>query len=205
MNLEVTLRMCARRANLRGLSPHHDVSAVTAFPNFYFTLLEHFLRLHIFQQGTIAFFMVLFNVSHQTELRRQFLKAFFFGSLGKASVHIRPLVVLTVSGILQVGGGIADALQLLEPHLGVLFLVVSGLQEEGCDLLEAFLLGLGGKVGVLVPGLGLTGKSRLQILLRLGTCVFAHLAYLLKYNSHIRVLSSTQTGKNPACNQMSLS
>ena len=43
---------------------------------------------------------------------------------------------------------------------------LGGFQEQGVNLTEALPLGLGGEVGILVPGLGLTGESGFQVFLR---------------------------------------
>ena len=56
--------------------------------------------------------------------------------------------------------------------LSVFLLVVSGFEEQRRDLLVAFLLGLGRKIGVLVACLGLTGKGSHQVFFGLSTCVF---------------------------------
>ena len=53
----------------------------------------------------------------------------------------------------------------------MLLLVLCSLEEQGCNLLKAFLLGLGGKIGVLVAGLGLAGEGSLEVLLGLGSLV----------------------------------
>ena len=163
--------MIAGGADLGSGGANHDVATVAAFPNLDLALLEDLSSLHILQQGAVALLVVLLNGSHQTELSSQFVEALCFGSLGKAVVHIRPLVVLALSGMEQILGGVADAAQLLEPHLGMLLLVVSGLQEQRGDLLVTFLLGLGSKVGILISGHGFAGKGSLQVLLGLGTCV----------------------------------
>ena len=42
-------------------------------------------------------------------------------------------------------------------------LIISGFEEQCRDLLVAFLLGLGCKIGVLVARLGLTGKGSHQV------------------------------------------
>ena len=57
----------------------------------------------------------------------------------------------------------------LEPDLSMLFLVAGGLLEDVGDLVVAFLLGGGSIVGILVAGLGFTGKSGHQIGFGLGT------------------------------------
>ena len=47
---------------------------------------------------------------------------------------------LAVGSFLQILCGVADSLQLLEPQLGMLFLVVCCLKEKGCNLFEALFL-----------------------------------------------------------------
>ena len=136
------------------------------------------------QQGAVALFVVLFNGGHQTEPLGQLLEALFLGGFGKALVHIGPLVVFTVSGGGKILGGGADAVQLLEPELCVLLLVFGGFQEQGRDLLIAFLLGLGSEIGVFVACLRFAGKGCQQVLFGLGACVFAHHSFdLSEWNS----------------------
>ena len=100
--------------------------------------------------------MVFLDLGNHAELGSQCRKTFLFCGFGKAGVHIRPLVILAVCGSAQVCSGVPDALELLEPHLGVFLLIVRGLQEQGSDLLVAFLLRDGGEIGILVPCLGFT-------------------------------------------------
>ena len=172
VNFKVALGMVAGGADLRRFLTDHNVTAVAALPYLDFTLGKDLRHLHIVQQGTVALLMVLFNGGDQTEALRQLMKAFFIGGFGKAVVHIRPLVILALSGGEKIFGGVADAVQFFEPQLGVFFLVVSGFKEQRRDLLVAFLLGLGCKIGVLVACLGLTGKGSHQIFFGLSTCVF---------------------------------
>ena len=54
----------------------------------------------------------------------------------------------------------------------MLLLVVGGLLEERSDLLKPVLAGLAGVVGVLVPGLALTGESFPQVGLGLAAFQF---------------------------------
>jgi len=131
------------------------------------------------QQGTVALLVVLFNGGDQAETLRQLMETFLIGSFGKAVVHIRPLVVLALSGGEKVFGGVANAVQLFEPQLGVFLLIISGFEEQCRDLLVAFLLGLGCKIGVLVARLGLTGKGSHQVFFGLSSCVFRffHVGY----------------------------
>ena len=110
---------------------------------------------------------MLLDGGHTTELGGQLGEALGLCSLGKAFVHIGPLVVLAIGGSGQVLSSGADAVQLFEPQLGVFLLVLGGLQEEGGNLLKALLLGLRGEVGVLVAGLALAGKGGVQVLLGL--------------------------------------
>ena len=45
--LKVSLWMTADRTNLRCAGSHHNVSAIAAFPNLYFTLFKYLCRLQI--------------------------------------------------------------------------------------------------------------------------------------------------------------
>ena len=68
--------------------------------------------------------------------------------------------------------------QFRKTDLGVLLLVVRGLQKQRRDLLEALFLCLGSEIGVLVPRLRLTGESGLQIFLSLRSGIFGHGKFL---------------------------
>ena len=77
--------------------------------------------------------------------------AFCLCSLGKAIIHVCPLVVLASGGICQVLRCIANAIvQFLVPHLGMFFLIVGSVLEDGCYLLKTIFLCTGCKIGVLV-------------------------------------------------------
>ena len=173
--------MGADGADLGRLRADHDVPAVAALPDLDLALGEDRLRLHVFQQRAVALLVVLLDGGHTAELRGQLREALGLGGDGEALVHVGPLVVLAVSGGGEVFGGAADPVQLLEPELGVLLLVLGGLEEERRDLLEALLLGLGGEIGVFVPGLGLAREGGLQVLLGLGSGVgiVGHVVILL--------------------------
>ena len=147
--------MVAYRADFGSLGAHNDMSAVAALPHLHLALGEDLLRLHIVQQCAVTLLVVLFDGGHATELGGQLMETLRLGGFGEAFVHVGPLVVFTVSGGCEVLGGAADAVQLLEPQLGMLLLVFGGLQEKGGNLLKTLLLGLGGEVGVLVPAYGL--------------------------------------------------
>ena len=129
--------MVAGGANLRGLLAYDDVTAVAALPHLDLALGEDLRHLHIVQQGTVALLVVLFNGGDQAETLRQLMETFLIGSFGKAVVHIRPLVVLALSGGEKVFGGVANAVQLFEPQLGVFLLIISGFEEQCRDLLRS--------------------------------------------------------------------
>jgi len=61
----------------------------------------------------------------------------------------------------------------------VLFFIIGGFQEQGGNLLKALLLGFGGEIAVLVPGLGFPGESGLQVFLCLCSGIFGHDKVLL--------------------------
>ena len=131
--------MVAGGANLWSFLTDHNVTAVAALPYLDLTLGKDLCHLHIVQQGTVALLMVLLNGGYQAETLGQLMKAFLIGSFGKAIVHIRPLVVLTLSGGEKVFCGVANAVQFFEPQLGVFLLIISGFEEQCRDLLVAFL------------------------------------------------------------------
>ena len=117
---------------------------------------------------------MLLDGADLAELLGQLGEAFFFGRLREALVHVSPLEVLAVCGILEVLRRGADALKLAQPHLGVVLLVCRRFAEDLGDLLEAFLLRHRCEIGVLVRCLRLAGEGGLQILLGLRSFVLAH-------------------------------
>ena len=130
INLEIALRVCAYRAYLRRFGAYDDMAAVPAFPDLHFTLFEDFLRFDVPKKRAIPFFMVLFDGGYLAEFLRKLREAFLFGGFGEAFVHISPFVILTVSCGSEIFGGIADAVQLFEPHFCVFFFIVGGFQEK---------------------------------------------------------------------------
>ena len=135
------------------------MATVSALPDLDLALGEDGGRLHIVQQGAIALLMMALNLTDHAEAGRQLRETFGLGRLGKAVIHVRPLVVLALCGRCEVLGRAADACQLLEPQLGMLLLVVRRLQEQRRDLLVALLLCYGGKEGVFAAGLRLPAKA----------------------------------------------
>ncbi len=112
--------------------------------------------------------MGLFDGGHTAELGGQLGEAFLFRILGKAVVHVGPLVVFTLGGSLQIGGGVANAAQFLKPEFCMLLLVAGGMQKDGGNLVIPFAGRHIGKIGVLVAGLAFAGKGLLQVLFCLG-------------------------------------
>ena len=149
-----------------------DVAAVAALPHILVAALEDHALFQVLQQLQVALLVLLLNLAHALEQEGQLGKALLLGGLGHLLIHLGPLFVLAGGGGLQVGGGVADAAQLLEPQLRVLLLVAGGFGEDCGDLLEALLLGLAGKIGVLVAGHALTGKCFPEIGFRLAALQF---------------------------------
>jgi hypothetical protein len=124
-------------------------------------------------------------------------KALFFGYPGEISVEPGPLELLPVCGRFQVGLGISDdsrriarehlhipSLEVVEEDLGMFLFILGSLREDVGDLLEPFLAGGAGKVGVPVSGLRLAGECFQQVLLCLGASDwFAHWYLLLLVHS----------------------
>ena len=132
--------MCASRANLRSLGADYDVTAVAAFPYLDFALLEHFLSLDILEKCAIALFMTLLDSSYEAEFLCEYVESLFVCGLCETVIHISPLIIFSVCSLNEVVCGVADTLKFLELEFCVLLLVVSGLEENCCNLLEAFLL-----------------------------------------------------------------
>ena len=180
VQFEIGLGMSADGANLRRLGSHHDMTAVAALPYLHFAAGKDLLGLHVAQQRPVALLMMLLNGSHAPEFGSQLREAFFLRSLGKAVVHVCPLVVFPIGGSRQILGRITNAPQFLEPQLRMLLLVVCRFGKESGNLFKTFLFCLGSKIGIFVPGLRFAGKSLPEILFRLGTCILvAHDCYLL--------------------------
>ena len=172
MDLEIGLGMCTGGADLGSLGADHDVATVAALPYLDVALAEHLLGLYIVQQGAVALLMTLLDGSYETELGSELGEALLIGGAGKAFVHVGPLVVFALSGCCQVVGGGGDAIELLEPELGVLLLIISRLLEDGGYLLKSVLLGARGEVGVFVACLRFACECGLEILLGLCASVF---------------------------------
>ena len=166
--------MLADGAELGGVFADDDVPAVAAFPDGDVVADEDDAGFDFLEELLVTGFVMLFDLADHAEFGGDFLEAFFFGDRGEGRIHIGVFVVLAFGGRLEVldGGGDIAIMEILEPELGVLFLVLGGFEEDGGDLLVAFFLGLGSEIGVFVAGLRLPGECCQQALLGLGSFEF---------------------------------
>ena len=120
------------------------MTAVAALPDAIAVAREHYAVLDILQELAIALLVVLLDCTYATHSGSNLCEAFLVSLLSHAIVHVGPLEVLASSSVLQVLYGILDSttLQILEPHLCVLLLVLRCLLEESCNLLIALLASL---------------------------------------------------------------
>ena len=123
--------MCANGAELRSLGSYADVTAVAALPYLDLALGEDSGCLDILQQCSVALLVMLLDSTYHAELAGKSLETFGLGCLCEILVHVCPLEVLAVCGCLEVVGCLSDSLELLEPHLGMLFLILCCLEEDG--------------------------------------------------------------------------
>lgn len=136
VKLKIALRMVTCRAYLRGTYSDCYMSAVAAFPYFYFAFGENLGGFHIAKQCAITLFVVLFNCGYEAEFCRKSGKALLLGGFGKAFVHIRPFIVFTVCGVSKVFRGIAYTAKFLESKLCMLLFIVCCFEKESGNLFE---------------------------------------------------------------------
>ena len=163
--------MIADGANLGGLCTHYEMTAVAALPHYNSALFKYGLCLNIVEQGAVALLVALLDGGYASELLCQLVEALFVGLSGHAVIHVCPLGILTLGGMEQVFGCVAQLAQSLEPEFCVLFLVFGSLKKEGGYLLITVLLGDACKVCIFVSCLALTCKSFPEIFLCLCACV----------------------------------
>ena len=152
------------------------MSAVSTLPYHITLAREYYCILDVLQQLAIALLMVLLDSPHLFKFLGNLVKAFFTSLLSHASIHISPFEVLTVSRIRQIRFSVthATAIQILIPHLSMLFLVSCRLLENRCYLHVTILLSLRSKVSVFITSHTLTSKSLLEVLLGLCSLQFFH-------------------------------
>ena len=160
LDLEKCLGMLAHGANLRRFLPDYDMAAVGTLPNGLPIAGEYQAVFHVGEQLAVTLLMLLLNLTHLVKEIGDVIETFFPRILGERGVHVGPFIILTVGSVFQILCRAADAVEQLEPNLGMLLLVLGRLQKQLGDLLVPVLLRLGGEVGVLVAGLRLTGKCR---------------------------------------------
>ena len=117
-----------------------DVAAVAALPDHLSIPGEHQSALHIGQQLAVALLVLLFDLGDLLKQEGDVVEALLPGLLGHGGIHIRPLIVLALGGGLQILRRGPDAVQQLEPDLGVLLLIGGGLLKDLGDLDIAVLL-----------------------------------------------------------------
>ena len=166
--------MLADGAELRRIFANDDVAAVTAFPDRDVFGDEDHAAFDVFKELLVTLLMVLFDFADHAEFVGDFGKAFLLGDFGESGIHVGPFVVFAFGGHAKAfrGFGNLAAAEILEPELGVFFFVFGRFEEDGRDLLVAFFLSLGGKIGVFVAGLRFAGKSGLQALFGFGSFEF---------------------------------
>ena len=94
--LKEGLRMLADGAKLRGVFPDDDMPAVAAFPDREVVADEHDAAFDFLKKRAITFFVMLFDLSDEAELRGDFFEAFLLGDFGEARIHIGPFVVFAI-------------------------------------------------------------------------------------------------------------
>ena len=92
--------MVANRADLRGFFANNDVAAVGALPDAVAVAGENETFLDVVEELAVTLFVFLLDGSHHLELPGDFGKALLAGFFSHAGVHVCPLEVFAISGIL---------------------------------------------------------------------------------------------------------
>ena len=179
---EVGLGVITGRALGRSFFAAHKTATVAAAPHCHMVALEHGAVLDFLQQLQETLFVEFLGNGNAAHDSRDFREAFLGSHFGEGGVHVGIFLILAACGSLQVfhsGANLAcregcghfglAALKELEQTLGVLLFLVGSFGEDVGNKHVAFALGLAGKVGVAVAGLGFTGKGSEDILLGLGS------------------------------------
>ena len=157
--------MVANRAHIRSFFADNDMATIAALPNHVVVAGENEATLNVGQQFFVTLFVMFFNFTNHGEQFSNVVKTLFLSGVGETGIHIRPFVVLTGSGILQIRDRIRNfaVMQQFEPNLGMFLLISGRLFENGSYLIVTILLRFGSIVRIFVAGLRFTGKSGLQI------------------------------------------
>ena len=164
--------MLADGADFRRGGGDVDMAAVAAFPAVFAGADPDFSGFDVGEELAVAFLVALLDGGDALELGGDVVEAFCARLFGEALVHVGPFLAFAVCGGLQVFDGGADSAEVLEPELGVFLFIVGGLEEERGDLLEAFLLGLAGEVGVFVACLGFACERESEVFFGLAAFQF---------------------------------
>jgi len=158
--------MVANGAHLRSKLADDDMTAVAALPDALIVAREDNTTLKVADELLVALLVVLLDSAYHAELSGDLLEALFLSILSHAGVHVCPLVVLTGGSSLKVALGVLEVttLEILEPELSVLLLVVGCLLEDSGDLLVAILASFACEISILVASLALTCECFLQVL-----------------------------------------
>ena len=154
------------------------VPAFHAAPNGVFLLDENVPVLHRVVQAAKPFHVRALDLGDHSELSRDLGKSFLLGDFAIGRIEILPLVVLALSGLVEIlerrtdhAGGIRcrdlhhAALQKLEIDFPVPQLVMHRLVEKAGYFLESVLARLFGVHAIAGGSLRLAGKGFQQILL----------------------------------------
>ena len=144
--------MLAYGAYFRSFFANHDVAAVAADPDCIVIAGKYYAVLDVGQQTAITLFVVAFDGCYGPETPCNFLEALLFGLASHTLVHVGPFEILAIGSILQICHSVGNlaSVEIFEPELGVLFLVCSGLFEEGSDLLVAVLASFRRIISILI-------------------------------------------------------
>ena len=153
--------MTADRTFLRCILAVYDMPAVAADPDRLCVFGKYAALFYVLEQLPIPLFMCLFDCRHTFKQERDVIEAFFPCLLRHPRVHLRPLFVFSLGSGLQVIRCAADfsSAEKLEPELGMLFFIGCSLLKNSGYLLIALLFRFGGKIGLFIACLALTGKS----------------------------------------------
>ena len=169
--------MRAYWACLGCLFTHNHMSAITTYPYAVIIARKDNPLLYICEQSAVTLFVVAFYSPNHAEFGSDGGKSFLLSLLRHTVIHICPLIVLPLCGLMQISHSVRNitAIKQFVPKFGMLLLVLGSFLKNRGYLFETILPGLGGKVCVFITGLGFTGKSLQKILLSFCSFKFFHI------------------------------
>lgn len=165
--------MAAYRAFLGGFYGFYGVAAVSAHPQFLFTLLKYLAVFHIGEEQFIPCFVGFFDFADFGEEEGNLGETFFFSGFSKFRIHGGPFIMFAFSSHLQMfSGGFLQVSNQPEPDFCMGSFIVCCFAEEVCNLAGAFriLFCFVGEEVIFYMSLGFTGIGSTQVLL--GLCAF---------------------------------